>query len=229
MQPRFHRRYIERHARAMTDVASRKSRQWRDGAMVDVEQEMRDLTLRIVAKTLFDIETDDVVQRVGEAFTESDAYLYLRLTQPVFLRRLLHNLPLPSTRRFRAARAYVDELIYGLIEERRRSGAEGDDLLRLLMQARYEDAEGGETAAGVDGVTWHEYGEGLGAWRQFGRAARGPQVVVHDPHRKRLHGGTDGMLRLAALVERRNPQLPGCIALTENRHNFIRASFGYPP
>ena len=102
------------------------------------------MTLWIVAKALFDIETGDVVQRVGESFAESDAYLYLRLTQPVFLRRLLHNLPLPSTRRFKAARAYVDELIYGLIGERRRSGAGGDDLLCLLMQARYEDAESEE-------------------------------------------------------------------------------------
>ncbi len=141
IQPRFHRKYIERYAEAMTEMSSRKSRQWRDGAMVDMEQEMRELTLWIVAKTLFNIETSDVVKRVGEAFTESDGYLYLRLTQPMSLRRLLHNLPLPSTRRFKAARAYVDELIYGLIEQRRRSGAEGEDLLCLLMQARYEDAE----------------------------------------------------------------------------------------
>ena len=144
IQPRFHRRYIERYAEAMTEMSTRKSRQWRDGAVVDMEQEMRELTLWIVAKALFDIETSDIVRRVGESFAESDAYIYLRLTQPVFLRRLLHNLPLPSTRRFKAARAYVDELIYGLIEERRRSGAEGEDLLCLLMQARYEDAESGE-------------------------------------------------------------------------------------
>jgi len=144
IQPRFHRKYIERYAEAMTEMSSRKSRQWRDGAMVDMEQEMRELTLWIVAKVLFNIETSDVVQRVGASFAESDAYLYLRLTQPVFLRRLLHRLPLPSTRRFKAARAYVDELIYGLIEERRRPGAEDDDLLCLLMQARYEDAESGE-------------------------------------------------------------------------------------
>ena len=144
IQPRFHRSYIEKYAETMTEMSSRKSRQWRDGDMVDMEQEMRDLTLRIVAKALFDIETNDVVQRVGESFTESDAYIYLRLTQPVFLRRLLHNLPLPSTRRFKAARAYVDALIYRLIEERRQSGAQGEDLLCLLMQARYEDAESEE-------------------------------------------------------------------------------------
>ena len=150
MQPRFHRRYIEHYAGAMTDIASRKSRQWRDGARVDMEQEMRDLTLQIVAKALFDIETSDVVRRVGESFAETEGYIYLRLTQPVFLRRLLHRLPVPSTRRFRAARAYLDELIYGLIRERRQSGAQGDDLLCMLLQVRYEDVEGGEDSGMSD-------------------------------------------------------------------------------
>ena len=150
MQPRFHRRFIERYAQTMTEVSSRKSRQWRDGVKVDMEQEMRELTLQIVAKSLFDVETDDVVRRVGRSFAESEGYIYLRLTQPAFMRRFLHGLPLPSTRRFRAARAYLDELIYGLIRERRQSGAEGDDLLCLLMQARYEDAEGEEDAGMSD-------------------------------------------------------------------------------
>ena len=144
IQPRFHRRYIDKYAEAMTEMSARKSRQWQDGATVDLEQEMRGLTLQIVAKALFDIETSDVVRRVGESFAETEGYIYLRLTQPVFLRRLLHNLPVPSTRRFEAARAYLDELIYRLIRERRHSGAKGDDLLCLLMQARYEDAESEE-------------------------------------------------------------------------------------
>ena len=150
MQPRFHRRYIEHYAEAMTEISSRKSRQWQDGARVDMEREMRELTLQIVAKALFDLETDDVVRRVGQSFAESEGYIYLRLTQPAFMRRFLHSLPVPSTRRFKAARAYLDELIYGLIRERRQSGAAGDDLLCLLLQARYEDAESEEDSGMSD-------------------------------------------------------------------------------
>ena len=108
IQPRFHRRFIENYAQAMTEVSSRKSRQWQDGARVDMEHEMRDLTLQIVAKALFDIEARDVVRHVGESFAETNRYTYLRLTQPVFMRRFLHNLPLPSSRCFRAARDYLD-------------------------------------------------------------------------------------------------------------------------
>ena len=150
IQPRFHRSYIEHYAGAMTEISSRKSRQWQDGARVDMEQEMRDLTLQIVAKALFDVETHEVVQRVGESFAETNRYMYLRLTQPVFLRRPLHNLALPSSRRFRAARAYLDEFIYDSIRERRQSGAEGDDLLCMLLQVRYEDAEGEEDSGMSD-------------------------------------------------------------------------------
>ena len=156
IQPRFHRRRIEMYAEAMVEFSSRKSRQWRNGTMVDMEQEMRELTLQIVAKALFDIETSDVVRRVGESFSETEGYMYLRLTQPPFLRRLLHRLPLPSSRRFKAARAYLDELVYRLIEERRRSGAEGDDLLCMLLQARYEDAEGEEDSGMSDAMVRDE-------------------------------------------------------------------------
>ena len=182
IQPRFHHRFIEKYGQAMTEISSRKSRQWRDGASVDMEQEMRELTLQIVAKALFDIETHDVVQRVGESFAESDSYMYLRLTQPVFLRRLLHRLPLPSTRRFKAARAYLDELIYGLIRERRESGAEGDDLLCMLLQARYEDAEGEEG----------------GRNERRARPRRGG-LPLH--RRARHHGDDPGVLVLPAVPE----------------------------
>lgn len=143
IQPRFHRRYIGKYAGAMTEMSARKSRQWRDGAKVDMEREMRELTLQIVAKALFDIETSDVVRRVGKSFAETDRYMYLRLTQPPFMRRWLHGLPLPSSRRFKAARSYLDELIHGLIQERRQTGAEGDDLLCMLLNIRYEDDEEG--------------------------------------------------------------------------------------
>ena len=197
IQPRFHRRYIDKYAAAMTEISSRKSRQWRDGAKVDMEQEMRELTLQIVAKALFDIETSDVVRRVGESFAETDSYMYLRLTQPVFLRRFLHNLPLRSSRRFRAARAYLDDLIYGLIKERRQSGAEGDDLLCMLLQVRYEDAESEEDSRMSDelvrdeAVSLYVAGHDTTATTlaySFHLLSRNPEVE------ERFHAELDGVL-----------------------------------
>jgi cytochrome P450 len=57
---------------------------------------------------------------------------------PFFRRRLG---PLTTWGRFVDARARADELLYALIDERRRSGEEGDDVLTMLLAARDEDGE----------------------------------------------------------------------------------------
>ena len=144
MQPQLSRRCIDKYGGIMTEFASRQAESWSDGATVHMATEMRTMTLQILAKALFGIELPDTVWRIGAAFEYTNDYMYFRLTQPPFLRPLLHHLPLPSSRRFKNARAYLDETIYGMIEERRQSGAQEDDLLSLLLEARYEDAESEE-------------------------------------------------------------------------------------
>ena len=52
------------------------------------------------------------------------------------------RVPTPRNRRFLAARATLDSVVYRIIAERRRRAAEHDDLLTLLMEAR--DEESGE-------------------------------------------------------------------------------------
>lgn len=140
MLPEFHPKRIQNYADIMTNISSAWSREWRDGATIDMEREMRELTLRIVVMALFGIETEDTAQQMGRAFALSNEYMFVRLTQPPFLRRFLHGLPLPSSRRFKRARGYLDQLVYQLIKERRQSNTTGNDLLSLLLEARYEDA-----------------------------------------------------------------------------------------
>jgi cytochrome P450 len=64
----------------------------------------------------------------------------------------LHKLPLPSVRRFEKARALLDGTIYGLIEVRRKSGADTGDLLSMLLLAQDEAEDGsGKDGSGKDG------------------------------------------------------------------------------
>lgn len=142
MQPQFHRRRIESYAEVMMRFATDIGRSWSDGATLDMEQEMRELTLRIIVKALFGVDLPDTVRRIGEAFGVGNNYMYVRLAQPPFLRRLFHKLPLPLSRRFKRSREYIDETVYSMIRERRLSA--GDDLLSMLLEARYEDATGEE-------------------------------------------------------------------------------------
>ena len=54
---------------------------------------------------------------------------------------LLSRLPLPSNRRFEKARQRLDDIIYGIIRERRASKVDRGDFLSMLLMA--QDEEGG--------------------------------------------------------------------------------------
>ena len=62
---------------------------------------------------------------------------------------MFHRLPLPGSVRFKRARADLDGIIYGLIAERRDSSNQRDDLLSLLMEARFADDDDNGNRAGA--------------------------------------------------------------------------------
>ena len=139
-QPAFHRARIASYAGVMTAYATETRERWRDGAALDMSEEMMRLTLGIVGKTLFAADVVSEAQQVGEAMTVV-MDLFNTITIPFF--ELLQKLPLPQLRRFDNARARLDAIIYRLIEERRRSGEDHGDLLSMLLLAQDTEGDGG--------------------------------------------------------------------------------------
>ena len=137
IQPAFHRERIARHAQVMSENTRRACDRWRPGQTIDLHQEMMRLTLAILGKTLFDREIAEDASEIGEAVTE--LMLLVDLVFVPFSEHLM-NAPLPGMRRLKRVRQRLDRLIYGLIDERLKSGAEGDDLLSMLV--RHQLAEG---------------------------------------------------------------------------------------
>lgn len=139
-QPAFHRARIASYASVMTDYASETRARWHDGDTLDMSEEMMRLTLGIVGKTLFDADVVSDAREVGEAMTVV-MDLFNTITIPFF--ELIQKLPLPQLRRFDAAKARLDALIYRLIEERRRSSEDRGDLLSMLLLAQDIEGDGG--------------------------------------------------------------------------------------
>jgi cytochrome P450 len=139
-QPAFHRDRIRRYGEVMVEYALRTRDEWRDGAVVDMSREMNRLTLAIVGKTLFDADVGAQADDVGSALTDL-MELFGALFNP--LAPVMRHLPLPSTLRFNRARTRLDKVIYGIIEERRRSGEDRGDLLSMLLLAQDEEGDGG--------------------------------------------------------------------------------------
>ena len=136
-QPAFHRDRIAAYAGTMVERAARLAGEWRDGAVRDVHKDMMHLTLEIVAETLFGAQVGDHAEDVGDAL---EAVLTVVSDPLEIFVPLLRRLPTPQRRRFRRGIANLDAIIYGVIEQRRRSeAAETVDLLSMLLHAQDED------------------------------------------------------------------------------------------
>ncbi len=137
IQPAFHREKIKSYAESMTFYAAKMRDEWKDGDVRDVDQEMMRLTLQIVAKTLFSANVEDEADQVGAALTtiiKMFNYLLLPFAE------LLEKLPIPHIKKFNRAKETLNSVIYGIIEERRKSGEIKDDLLSMLLQAQDEES-----------------------------------------------------------------------------------------
>jgi len=139
VQPAFHRERLAGYAAAMRDQAVRVRERWQAGSTMDVSVEMAQLTLSVVAKTLFSSDVESEASEIGEAMTAA-LEMFQLLVMP--FSELLVKLPLPAVRRFQKGRALLDSTIYRLIRERRASGQDTGDLLSMLLFAQDEEKEG---------------------------------------------------------------------------------------
>src|SRR6185312_3841833 len=138
-QPAFHRERIAAYGAEMVRRSARMRDGWCDGAVVDAAKEMNKLTLGVAGQTLFGADVDREAADVGRALTEAlESFTLVRMS----FADIMEKLPLPSTKRWIAARAHLDRIVYGMIEARRRSGEDNGDLLSMLLLATDTEGDG---------------------------------------------------------------------------------------
>ena len=133
-QPAFHSKRVEAYAGTMVDYTEAMLDEWRDGQVFDAAEEMRQLTMYIVARTLFGADRAamrETADRVGGAIHVlqdiADHEFQSPFVLPVWL-------PTAMNRDRRAAVATLYGAIDRLIAERRASGAaDTGDLLSMLL------------------------------------------------------------------------------------------------
>ena len=140
VQPAFHKKRVENYADDMVRFTQEMVGTWHADQEIDIAHEMQTLTLRIVAKSLFNIELASQVNALGQNFTGM-----IENRRGVLARILNVYLDAPFTRygkRMRARRN-IDTFIYQLIRERRAEGHDAGDVLSMLLTA--QDGEAGLT------------------------------------------------------------------------------------
>ena len=143
IQPIFNRAHLASFARVMVDETSKLLERWcarpDPSQPLDIAAEMMGLTQAIIVKTMFSSSLGPEGPQISKAFSTGLEFFNTILFSPI---RNMHRLPTPRNRRFRLAMQYLDHVVYRLIDERRHSGEEVDDLLSLLVNAR--DVETGQ-------------------------------------------------------------------------------------
>jgi cytochrome P450 len=137
--PAFHRERVESYGRTMARYAQDSVDSWTDGEVLDLHDEMTSLTLRIVARTLFDNDVTTRIAEVASLGTWIQDFYYLRFASLRFL--IPTWLPTPGNRQLARATRRLDDVVYGIIRERR-PGEDRGDLLSMLLMARDEQGAG---------------------------------------------------------------------------------------
>ena len=134
-QPAFHRARVNAYAATMAEYAEQLIATWRNGEERDIHEEMMQLALRIVSKTLFDADVTRDAKEIGETL---DVLLQIAAN---FGRTILVPLWVPSPRNIRAKLGIkrLEKVIYRIIADRRANGRDTGDLLSILLQAQDED------------------------------------------------------------------------------------------
>jgi cytochrome P450 len=135
VQPAFHRDRIESYGKTMVDYTERMMAGWHDGEVRDIHQDTMRLALEIVAKAIFNVEI--IAERDGIAVA-LNTLMELGSGGRMLLPPILRLLPTPDNLRYRRAARQLDDIVYGLIRQRRSNGRIVGDFLYGLLQAQDE-------------------------------------------------------------------------------------------
>jgi cytochrome P450 len=206
MQPAFNHARLNRYAeRMMLHIVDHLSG-WQPNARIDLFNEMRAMTLRVVVDALFNTDVRADTEQISKGMQDlGDAIAHQ--IKAFWLALLPDATPIPLLNRKRAGVAAVNQVIYRLMKERRASGQDRDDLLSVILFSK--DPETGETMSDEQArdelmtlfIAGHETTAGTLGWALI-EVARHPEVAA------KLHEEVDRVLQGRTVTVADLPNLP---------------------
>lgn len=149
MQPAFHRERIADYADTIVGYAERLAAGWQDGEERNILEDMMEMTLAIITRTMFSIDIYDKsslhqgIHDIGHAIEVGMKYVSRKASSFI---DLPETIPTRRNKEWQESSDTLNDVIYSIISERRQSvKQEKGDLLSMLMAARDEDDGTGMT------------------------------------------------------------------------------------
>lgn len=132
--PAFEPDRIAEYAETMVERSQQTAAQWRDGAVRDVNEDMMELTLEIVADALFGVDVARDVDTVAESLGVVMSY-----QEGLSADLLPVDVPTPGKIKLQRAIDDLEGVVYRIIDERARNP--GDDVVSRMLSAEDESGE----------------------------------------------------------------------------------------
>jgi cytochrome P450 len=209
--PAFHGEKMQRLTGLMTELAEREVASWPAAQPVALHPRLQRVTLEIILRAVFGLEQGARLDELRDLLTAVLEFSENPLSVLPPLQRVAGWTP--PMKRFNERSRRSDELVFGLIEERRAEGdTDRDDVLAMLLQARHQDDSPMSAQELRDElmtalVAGHETTASQLGWA-FERLAREPRVTARLL--QELDGGDSDVYLTATINEilRLKPVLP---------------------
>jgi cytochrome P450 len=140
IEPAFYMDRIADYAETMTAAVRGAVDDWADATTVDIEAEMKGLTLRILGKSMFGSELDYEARGLPEIVADLHEP-GIPSNQPI-AKMVPKWVPIPMWRRYKQGIRDIESLIEEFVEARRAADPDArDDLLSMLLTATDDDGE----------------------------------------------------------------------------------------
>ena len=207
MQPVYTPKGIRPFAEIMTEESQHLIERWRTqlppDRVVDINQEMTRVTMKVISRAMFGIDMDENFREAAQALIMlleyTSATTNSLIDVPLFI-------PTPANQRLKHAKRVLRDFLMGIIQTRRKEGLH-DDLLSMLMSSK--DEETGTTMtdeqlhdeALITFFAGHETTASLLTWTWY-LLSKSPDVEskLHAELAQALHGRTPSLDDLPNLV-----------------------------
>ncbi len=141
VNPAFHRKSLAQFETIIQRTTQEMLQNWEEkeqkGKTINIAEEMMSLTLYLVVLALFSTDIREKIEDIGVSLKEIQAYTIHLFWSPLPLPKWI---PTPRNLRYLKAIKVMDEIVYGVIQERRENGNPKPDLLAMLMQTVDEES-----------------------------------------------------------------------------------------